>query len=183
MGVTVSVPEQRTVFTDFGEPGRRGIYTPDLVTVEDEYGAVRRERRAPRGSFPVRDADTRWDELHALYFGGYALWNYLLTPYLLTLPGVRSEELGSRQLRVSFPPNIATHSRQQTFYFDESGRQRRVDYRPEVLGSQPAAHLTEDHQTVSGLVFPTRRTVFRNPEGRVDPTPIITLTLSQITVD
>lgn len=136
--VAVSVHEQRTVAT--GD------------------GAV---RDAPREPFP-----SRWDALHTLYFGGYGLWNYLTTPYLLTLPGVRTEELPGRRLRVVFPPRIATHSAEQVFYFDEAGLQRRVDYAPYVLGSRSAAHYTEAHKTVSGLVFPTHRHVLPIVDGR-----------------
>src|ERR1700742_77102 len=115
--VEVDVHKQHTVFTGFTGPGRRGVYTPDHVVIEDEDGTVLQERHEPRESYPLRDKNARWDPLHALYFAGYGLWNYLTTPYLLTLPGVSTEELspvdGLRRLRVTFPPDITTHCAEQ----------------------------------------------------------------------
>lgn len=185
VGVDVEVDphRQRTVFTGFTGPGRRGIYTPEHVAIEDADGTILAERSTPRASFPQREANTGWDPLHALYFGGYAMWNYLTTPYLLTWPGVHTEELPERRLRVVFPPEIATHSAEQIFHFDEDGLQRRVDYAPSVLGSRPVAHHTERHRTVSGLVFPTHRYVLPVVDGRLGATPIITVDLADITVD
>jgi hypothetical protein len=42
-------------------------------------------------------------------------------------------------------------------------RGQAVDYAPYVLGGRPAAHLTEAHRAVSGLVFPTHRYVLPRP--------------------
>lgn len=160
--------------------------------MKDQDGTVLQVRDNPRESYPPPKNDTRWDDLHALYFGGYAIWNYLTSPYLLTLPGVQTEELTPyqadgerwRRLRVIFPPPIATYSTEQVFYFDESGLQRRVDYAPYVMGNRPAAHYTEAHRTVSGLVFPTHRSVLPVLDGRrPGPTPIIVVDFSAITVD
>jgi hypothetical protein len=167
--VTLDVHRQRAIFADFTGAGRRGVYTPDRVAIEEPDGTVRAELRAPRESFAGLDQAGRWDELQALYFGGYALWNYLTAPYLLTLPGVRVEqgenwdEAGERwrRLRVTFPPEIATHTAEQTFYYDERGLLRRHDYRVDIQGKAPApaAHYVEGHRTVSGLVFPIHRFV------------------------
>lgn len=190
--VEVDVREQRTVFTGFTGPGLRGVYTPNRVTIEDQDGTVVRERDNPRESYPPRDGQNRWDELHALYFGGYGMWNYLTTPYLLTRPGIQTEELESaevngerwRRLRVTFPDGITTHSSPQVWYYDRSGLQRRLDYAPYVLGSRPAAHHTEAHRTVSGLVFPTHRAVLRRLDGgRVGTDPIIVVDLGDLAVE
>jgi hypothetical protein len=189
--VTVDTREQRTVFEGFTGPGRRGVYTPGRVAIEDQRGTVIEERLGPRESYPARTPEVRWDPLHALYFGGYAMWNYLTAPYLLTLPGVRTGELAPwraddgqwRRLRAEFPPKVATHSTDQTFYFDESGLQRRVDYAPYVLGGRPAAHRTEEHHTVSGLVFSAHRYVLPVQGGQPGPTPIIVVDFADISVD
>ncbi|QUQ65716.1 hypothetical protein [Kutzneria sp. CA-103260] len=188
--VEVHVHEQCTVFAGFTGPGRRGVYTPDLVTVTEADGTVLAQRGAPRESYPLGDADAGWDALHALYFAGYGLWNYLTTPYLLTLPGMRTEELepsevdgwSLRRLRVTFPPHIATHSTEQVFYFGEDGLLRRIDYAPYVFGGRPGAHHIDAHETVSGLVFPTHRHVRTAVGGRVGAEAIITLDLADISV-
>lgn len=167
--VTLDVQRQHAVFAGFTGPGRRGVFTPGRVAVEDADGTVLRERHRPRAAFDGLGPADPWDELHGLYFGGYALWNYLTVPYLLTFPGVRTEEVEPweesgetwRRLRAKFPADLATHSAEQTFFFDGSGRLRRHDYRVDVQGGEPpiAAHYTEAPRTVDGLVFPTHRYV------------------------
>jgi len=58
-----------------------------------------------------------------------------------------------------------------------------LDYAPYVLGSRPAAHLTEAHRAVSGLVFPTHRYVLPVHDSHLGPAPIITVDFSDLTVD
>ncbi|MFJ3306719.1 hypothetical protein ACIPSA_27065 [Streptomyces sp. NPDC086549] len=193
--ITADVQRQRLVYTDFTGPGLRGIFTPDRIAIEDQDGHVLEERHAPRDAFADHDHTTAWDHLHALYFGGYAVWNYLTAPYLLTLPGVHAEEVEPwheagtgeqwRRLRVTFPRGIATHNTEQVFFYDPSGLLRRHDYRAQVLGAPPAAHYSNAHLTVSGLVFPTRRFVVPVQEdGRSLPDPkLVTIDFTDITVD
>jgi len=65
-----------------------------------------------------------------------------------------------RSLVATFPPDIPTHSRQQTFYFDERGWLRRLDYTAEVIYSWAASsNLCADHKRFSGILVPTRRRV------------------------
>lgn len=120
---------------------------------------------SPESPSRPRDDHARWDELHALHFAGYGMWNYLSTPYLLARHGMAVEELTPaevdgqrwRRLLVSFPDNVVTHGSPQVWYYDEAGQQRRLDYAPYIMGSRPAAHITEAHRTVDGPVFPTHR--------------------------
>ncbi|MFF7469069.1 hypothetical protein [Streptomyces sp. NPDC008092] len=189
---TVDVQQQRLVFGDFTGPGLRGLFTPDRVAVERPDGEVVAERNAPRAAFAGQGPDTPWDRLHALYFAGYALWNYLTAPYLLTRPGVVVEELEPwreadedwRRLHVTFPETLATHSTEQVFYYDTAGLLRRHDYAPDVLGGTPAAHFSEHHVRASGLVFPTHRFVVPVQEdGRAASEPVlITIDLTDISV-
>ncbi|MFK0107130.1 hypothetical protein [Streptomyces sp. NPDC091217] len=190
--MTADVQQQRLVFEDFTGPGLLGVFTPDRVAVETPDGEVVAERTAPRAAFAGHGPDTPWDRLHALYFAGYAMWNYLTAPYLLTRPGVLVEELepwedggvSRRRLRATFPEAIATHAREQTFHYDDAGLLRRHDYAAEVLGSPPAAHFCEKHVTESGLVFPTHRHVVPiDANGEVLPEPVlITIDLAEVSV-
>ena len=83
-----------------------------------------------------------WSDLQLAYFAGYAMWTYLNTPFLLARPGVESEEGDPwqesgetwRRLNVRFPADIATHSTEQSFYFDQQGLLRRQDYNVEIDG-------------------------------------------------
>ncbi|MFM9499011.1 hypothetical protein [Streptomyces galilaeus] len=190
--MTVDVQQQRVVYEGFTGPGLRGVFTPDRVAIEGQHGEVLAERTSPREAFAGHGPETHWDELHVLYFAGYAMWNYLTAPYLLTLPGVVVEELEPwaeadedwRRLRATFPDSIATHSREQIFYYDAAGLLRRHDYAAEVLGGIPAAHLCEKHESASGLTFPTHRYVLPVQENtRVLPEPtLITIDLTEISV-
>jgi hypothetical protein len=119
--------------------------------------------------------ETKWDKLHLVYFSGYAIWTYLTSPFLLRLPNVRLEEMEPwdkqgqvwRRLKVTFPPEIATHSTEQVFYFDKEGLRRRQDYNVDVLGGAPSVNYTSEHKEFSGLVIPTHRWVYRRgPDGQ-----------------
>ncbi|MFJ1975377.1 hypothetical protein ACIO93_42970 [Streptomyces sp. NPDC087903] len=188
----LDVRRQHLVYHDFTGPGLRGVFTPGWVWIEDRARNVLTQRRFPRMAFTGHGPDSPWDRLHALYFGGYAMWNYLTAPFLLTMPGVQVEELEPweeagerrRRLRAVFPEDIATHSREQVFHFDSTGLLRRHDYAAEVLGASPAAHYSDTHKEVSGLVFPTRRRVVPvREDGRSIPTPVlVAIDLTQVTV-
>lgn len=74
------------------------------VRIESHDGAVISSRAHPRAAFFGRSGlrrNIRWDPLDSVYFAGYAMWNYLTTPYLLTREGVAVEEErpGSRRAR------------------------------------------------------------------------------------
>jgi hypothetical protein len=190
--MTVDVQQQRLVYEGFTGRGLRGLFTPGRVAIERTDGEVVTERTSPRESFAGFGLDTPWDQLHALYFAGYALWNYLTAPYLLTRPGIVVEEMDPweeagenwRRLRATFPETMATHAREQIFYYNAAGLLRRHDYAAEVLGGAPAAHFCEKHVTASGLVFPTHRYVVPIDENaKVLPEPVlVTIDLSQISV-
>jgi hypothetical protein len=79
-----------------------------------------------------------------------------------------------RRLRVAFPPEIATHSTIQTFYFDDSGLLRRHDYDVEIQGSNPAARYLLEPVTVSGIVLPSKLRIYpRNPDNTAADEPLI----------
>ncbi len=149
--------------------GQRGRFTPDRVWIETPGGETIRSRLDPRAYFPGGRRALVWDALDILYFGGYAIWNYLCTPYLLAHPGMRLtrgsdwQEAGEtwQRLMVQFPDTVPTHCREQIFYVDARGRIRRHDYTAEVIGGYArAAHYCDRHRWFDGNLFPTRRRVF-----------------------
>lgn len=162
-----STTEPRLVITPYPGPGRRGVLEGERVRIETDGGGVVAERTDPRPFFRGR-RNLWWDDLDVLYFAGYAMWNYLGAPFLLTRPGFELREVEPweeegdrwRRLHVTFPPDVPTHSREQVFYFDDRGLLRRLDYTAEVFGSWArAAHYCFDHRDFGGLVVPTRRRV------------------------
>jgi hypothetical protein len=158
---TISMHEPRTVIEPYPGAGRaqagRGVFEADHVRIEDDTGATVDGRADMRRRFPGLRRRLWWDHLDALYFSGYALWNYFTTPLLLTRCEV--EERG-RTMLVTFPADIPTHSRRQRFHFDENGLLTRLDYTAEVFGKWARGrHECRNHRTFDGLVFPTSRRV------------------------
>ena len=122
--VTVDLRDQKASHWPFGFPERRSRFEPQRVAIEDATGKVLEELLQPRASFEGHA--TTWSDLQLAYFAGYAMWTYLNVPFLLARPGVESEEVEPwqesdetwRRLKVLFPPDIETHSKEQTLYFD-----------------------------------------------------------------
>jgi hypothetical protein len=112
----------------------------------------------------------RWSTDDVVHFAGYALWGYLVAPFIFAEDDVIVHELSRRRLRVDFPDRIPAHSRRQTFHFDDDAILRRLDYTAEVfLGPLGRAqHDCYDHTWIGGLLIPTRRRV--TPRGLSAPT-------------
>jgi hypothetical protein len=191
--LTVDLGERRTVFDPFPEPGVRGVFEGGSVRLERGDGEILASRAEPRRAFFGLEGirrSIRWDALDATYFAGYAMWNYLTFPRLLTLPDVAVNELEPwrelRRLQADFAEGLDTHSPRQTFYFNSGGLLVRHDYVAFVVGRWArAAHLCADHVTADGLVFPTRRRVLPiGPRKRPAPFPIMVwIELTELHVD
>ncbi|MEV7992934.1 hypothetical protein AB0O67_13710 [Streptomyces sp. NPDC086077] len=190
--VRVDLRRQHASHHPFTAPDLHTSFTAERVAVVNDAGEVRAERSAPRAAFEGHTLDTPWDELHVAYFAGYAMWTYLTSPFSFASPGFRTEELapitteeGERwsRLKVTFPDDIATHSREQLFHFGEDGLLRRHDYTAEVLNAGPAAHFTFDHVSFGGIMVPTRRRVHPlNADGTVSrDIELVTIDIQDVT--
>jgi hypothetical protein len=166
----------------FAPTDYRSSFTPQRVAIETRDGQVIEELLNPRESFKGYEMETPWSNPQVAYFAGYTMWTYLTSPFILTQPGVVSEEIQSweengqtwRRLRVRFPDSIATHSAVQTFYFDRQGLLRRHDYEVDIQGSNRAARYVHDLIDVSGIILPTKMRVFsRRPDNQSAPEPLI----------
>ena len=161
--------------TGFPALGRRGVYRPHRVTVETPAGALVESRDQPRSGFQDRTQDT-WDELDLVYFCGVSVWNCLAAPFLLATPDTRIREIGPWQergetwqrLTALFPAGAGTMAREQTFYFDREGLQRRTDYAALDQRNTMTAQYSWAHQQFSGIVVPTlHRGLILQPDGSV----------------
>jgi len=156
---------------------------PQRVALENaKDGKVLEELLQTPDIVPGAHLETPWSDLQLAYFVGCAMWTYLNTPFLLVRPGVdlkksrRGQEAGEtwRRLKVRFPSDIATHSTEQTLYFDHRGLLKRHDYDVEISGGTPAAHYVSDLREFSGIVFPTKRRILpRQPDGHSAPEPLV----------
>ncbi len=195
--ITVHVQQPRTILDPFPRKGQRGVFEPGATRIESHDGEVLASRRDARAAFFGGSGlrrNIRWDPLDSVYFAGYAMWNYLTFPYLLTRDGVEVSDGATwlqdgetwRRLEARFPPTIDTHSSRQTYYVDEGGRLRRHDYVAEVVGRWArAAHYCTDHIEADGLLFGTRRWVYPiGPGNRSMPFPtLVSLQLSDLRVE
>ena len=167
--VSASTREPRISFHDFPSPGSTSELIGDQeVRILGGDGKPTAKRLNPRPAFTGLRRMISWDALDFIYFGGYALWNYLVTPFLFLRDGFQFQMLEPREdarppwsrLQVTFPPDLPTHCNKQIFYFDENRYLRRLDYTAEVVGGWArAAHLCEDYRDFDGLKAPTRRRV------------------------
>jgi hypothetical protein len=70
-----------------------------------------------------------------------------------------------RGLRARFPDHIASHSKEQDFYFGDDLLLRRHDYHVDVAGGFPAAQYVHGIVEVHGLRVPTKRRAYvRGPD-------------------
>jgi hypothetical protein len=195
--LTVEAAEPRAVLDPFPTEGQRAVLDHGEARIEDDRGQAVGVRPDPRPAFFGRSGlrrNLRWDALDSAYFAGYAMWNYLTTPLLLTRDGVRLAEGEPwlqdgeqwQRLEVDFPAGLDTHSPHQTFYFDSRRLLRRHDYVAEVVGRWArAAHYCDRHAEAGGLVFPTRRWVRPiGPGNRSLPFPtMVWIELSELEVE
>jgi hypothetical protein len=188
--VTADLRKEWASHWPFTKPNRHTSFQPDRVAIETTDGEIVAELLNPRESFKGHVLETLWDDLQLAYFAGYAMWTYLNTPFLFALPDVETEEIESwqengeawRRLRVTFPPGIATHSAEQTFYFDQHGLLKRHDYDVDISGGTTAAHYVSELEEFSGIMVPTRHRIFgRQPDGKAVPTPVVvSIDLSEV---
>ena len=175
--IDVALHQEWVSHHPFGSPGVRSSFTPSRVELRDAGGKTVESLDDPRASFAGHAFDTPWTHLQLAYFIGTAMWTYLTQPFCLTLPGFTVEELSATQedsgelrcLQVTWPDYLASHSREQTLYFDDAGRLARHDYSVDIVAGATAAHLFGAFVTVDGITMPTRHRVHAlTPDGRID---------------
>ena len=169
---TVSLHEQAVSIAPTAADWRSS-FRPNRVVIEKTSGEVIAERTNPRESFAGHDLDSKWDPLDRTYFSGYAMWIYLNTPFVFTMPGVQTEEISPleqngvswRDLQVTLPDGLASHSSVQKFYFGEDFLLRRQDYTLDIAGGRSVAHYVFNCARFDGLVVPTKRRAYLCDDG------------------
>ncbi len=168
--------EGGAVFFDYPAPGARGTFARGALTLTDARAAVVASTENARPSFRGLRKLPRWSAAGALYFFGYALTHYHALPFTLGRGrplGIHRVGYDGRRLtgvEVELPPELHTHSRRQTFYFEEDGLLRRHDYVADIVGPWArGAHFWRDFVTVGGLQMPTVRHVVARLGRRATP--------------
>jgi hypothetical protein len=158
---------EQKVITELPSEKKRFRFQPELVVIESESGLKRREYANPRKIFEGMARTRAWEEVHVAYFNSYALWNYLTAPFQYVSPGYHCQELGQwqengevwRQLKVTFPDEIATHTREQIAFFGPDGLLRRLEYTADVLGGAKGLNYATDYREINGIMLPMKRRV------------------------
>src|SRR5271154_2878017 len=153
---------------DFPGQDKRAIFEPNRIVIEKADGTLIEARGNPVKSFEGQQRETPWDDIHVTYFVGEALWTYLNTPFLYTYEGFITEEISSiqvegetwRRLKVTFPDNVKSHTREQISCFGSDGLLRRHDYTVDILGGATGLNYARDYRNVDGIIFPTQRRVY-----------------------
>jgi hypothetical protein len=159
---------------DFPGQNKRSIFEPDRIVLETADGEPLARRDHPETSFAGHTRDTSWDDIHAAFFSGEALWTYLTIPFLFTYRDVATEEVPLwhengeqwRRLKVLYPENIVTHNREAVAYFGEDGLLRRYDYTVDILGGATGANYATNYKSVDGIVVPTTRRIYARDEAQ-----------------
>ena len=189
--VTASLHDERVSHRPFGAADRHSSFTPERVAIENGDETVVEALDQPRDSFTGHTPETPWSTLQLAYFVGTAMWTYLTQPFTFTLPGFQTRELVPwreagqqwRRLRVMWPSYLATHSTEQTLYFDDDSLLARHDYDVEISGGVSAAHYVSDYDEVAGIRVPTKHRIFprdRDGESLSEPL-IVSIDVSEIT--
>ena len=165
--LTVETRNER-VTVDFPGQDKRAVFEPSRVVIERVNGTLIEARDDPEKSFEGQQTETPWDDIHVAYFVGEALWTYLNTPFLYAHEGFITEEIPSiqvegetwRRLRVIFPDNVKSHTREQISCFGPNGLLRRHDYTVDILGGATGLNYASDYRDVDGIIGPTKRRVY-----------------------
>ena len=124
-----------------------------------------------------------------MYFAGYAMWGYMCAPFIFTREAFRIEDEDPwheggetwEGIRVTFPPGVPAHSREQSYWFGPDGLIRRNDYTAEVFGGwAKAAHYCWEYRDFGGFMIPTRRAAMPRGPGR---RPVRQIRLVTIAID
>ena len=186
--ISADMEHPYVAFTPHPRHPLQGVFQNGTVRILAPGGRVVAEYARPRDRFKNLDHMFIWDHLDTLYFGGYAIWNYMNLPFVLTAPGFELFEMDPweegghklRRLHAIFPAQMHTHCREQTFYFNEDGLLVRHDYTAEIFGKwAKVAHYCVGHKEFDGLIFPTMRRVFPR---QADNTPFRHITLVSIDI-
>lgn len=150
----------------FPGQSKKTVFEPKLITVNLDEKAT--DYPNPESEFEGHTLETQWQDVHVAYFSGEALWTYLTTPFLYTYPGFITEEIEPweengetwRRLKVTFPDDIASHTKVQVSSFGPDGLLRRHDYTVDVLGGATGANYASNYKEINGIIVPTTRRIY-----------------------
>ena len=159
--------EQLTI-TPFSAPDLESVFVPGRLSLQTLTGSVVESLDHPEASYAGQTIESPWNKFHVAYFASEALWTYLTSPFLYTYPGFETEEIEPwyendekwRRLKITFPDNIASHTKTQITHFGPDGLMRRHDYTVDILGGATGANYPTDYREFQGIMMPTKRRIY-----------------------
>jgi hypothetical protein len=177
---------------DFIGQDKRSVFEPHRVVIQRRDGALIDACDEPERSFDGHQLETPWDEIHLAYFSAEALWTYLNIPFLYTWPGFTTEEIAPievdgetwRRLKVTFPGDIKSHTRQQISCFGPDGLLRRHDFTIDILGGATGMLYATDNRNVDGTIIPTTRRgyAWHGDYQRIPEPLLVAIDMGEITI-
>jgi hypothetical protein len=189
--VTADTRNERLT-VNFPGQSKQAIFKPSRIVIETANGTLIDSRDNPEKSFEGHQRETPWDDIHAVYFVGEALWTYLNTPFLYTHDGFATEEIPAiqvegetwRRLKVIFPDSVKSHTKEQISCFGPDSLLRRHDYTVDILGGATGLNYAYDYRDVDGIIIPTKRRVYAY-EGDYQPVKgplLVAIDMGEITL-
>jgi hypothetical protein len=159
---------EHVTITPFTAPDECSVFEPNRLVLQTLDGTVVEARDDPEAAFAGQVFETPWDKFHVAYFASEALWTYLTLPFLYTYAGFESEEIEPwqedgeqwRRLKVTFPDDIASHTKTQITHFGPDGLMRRHDYTVDILGGNSGANYSTNYRDFQGIMMPTTRRIY-----------------------
>lgn len=184
--VHVRLGRVATSMHPFGAADQRLQFTAERTVIEKLDGTVVAAGDDVRASFAGHGLTTPWTPLQRAYFSGYALWGYLNSPFLLTLPQVGLHPVAPVEhdghllngIGADFPTALPAHSRRQRFYFDAARLLRRHDYLVDIAGAFRASQFLTDYTVVDGFAVALTRRAYRT-DDRGD-VPMVAMSFSDV---
>jgi hypothetical protein len=147
--------QDQHVTTHVVDIGERIVFTPNQISLETELGRFLDVRIDPRSAFAGQFADSKWDKLHVGYFWSYALWGYLMTPFLYTYPASRRTRLNAIRKSDLVPTSVTSNAAREQAMIS-------------MIGCRPTAKSTRG-RFESSKVGKLRRAIRRT--GQSSPAP------------
>ncbi|MBO0678768.1 hypothetical protein JRC04_14970 [Mycolicibacterium sp. S2-37] len=189
--VRVMLGKVATCVQPFGTADQRLNFTVGRTAIEKLDGTVVAAGDDVRASFVGHSLTTPWTALQRAYFSGYALWGYLNSPFMLSLPQVNLRPLSPVEdegqvlvgIGAELPAAMPAHSRRQHFYFDSQRLLRRHDYRVDIAGGFAARQHLTDYTVADGFPVALTRRAYRTGDRGdvVRDEPMVAMNFADVT--
>lgn len=167
---TIFTEKPYVSFHNFPEQGMTSIFDGYDTYIYDTNDQISAERRFSPHTRLHDKPRLHWDHLDLVHSLGYGLWSTICSPFLLDNQHIELSQgedlvdsMGRRlaTLNIHLPASMPCQSHHQVYYFNSQGLLERNDYQQTTFNPMGmTAHYFQQHKSIEGIVFPTRRKVF-----------------------